>query len=265
MKSCRDFESLLSLFAGNELEVEQSAQIVAHLERCAACRQKVSAYKQLASHLSEMDSPALPDKLFEGFYEGVVDKIAASSKAQSRWLGLVAIMHAYFRRRRLAFAVAALFIMIIVPILLTQRFRTPSQSRTALMQLLEERNWPGLYSAILDRETGGRLLNEPVPVELLRAALIELVQAQSQDRFVRAGLARILAKVKTRGGTPLGLGRSAQILGKVTVNGFELATRKNRIVWNPEASLQILLRSNAGQTMTIQELLLQTTQKGKRL
>jgi hypothetical protein len=71
--------------------------------------------------------------------------------------------------------------------------------------------------------------------------------------------------MKTPENTPLGLRRSAQILGKVTFKGIELTTRKNRVVWNPEASLQVLLRSGAYQTMTIQELLLETTVKGNKL
>jgi hypothetical protein len=268
MKPCRDFESLLSLFAGGELEVEQTAQVAqvaSHLETCAACREKVAAYKQLASHLSTIDSVSLPDKLFEGFYEGVVDKIAAGNKAQSRLLGVVAIVHAYFRRRRFAFAVATLAIMITVPVLLTQYFRSTPQPRTALIQLLEERDWPALCYAMLDRESGHRLLDEPVPIELLHAALVEFVRMQSQDRLVRAGLARILGKVKTSEDASLGLCRSAQILGKITVKGFELTTRKNRVVWNPEASLQVLLRRGANQTMTIRELLLKTTDQGNRL
>ncbi|MGH7451602.1 MAG: hypothetical protein ACRENG_09680, partial [bacterium] len=203
--------------------------------------------------------------LFNDFYDGVGEKIAANAQARNRTFALFAVIHTLYRRRRFALAVAALVMLITVPVLLTQRFRSLPQPRTVLIQLLEERNWPALYSAIIDRETGSSLLNEPVPVELLRSALIELVQAQSQDRLVRAGLAQVLATVKTREDMPLGLGRSAQILGKVTAKGYELTTRKNRIVWNPETSLQILLRSGAGQTMTIRELLLKTTTKGIRL
>ncbi len=265
MTTCRNLENLLSLYANAELEAGQAAAIAAHLEICSACRQKVAAYKQMAAQLKTLEAPALPSSLFTDFHKGVLDKIAASSKAQSRLLGLLAIVHAHFRRRRFALAVAAFVMMITIPMLLTQRFRTPPQSRTALIQMLEERNWPALYSAILDRETGSRFLHEPVPVELLRAVLIELIQVQSRDRLVRAGLTRILAAVKTREDAPLVLNRPAQILGKVTAKGFELPTRRNRIAWNPEASLEILLQSGAGQTMTIQELLLRTTMKGNRL
>jgi hypothetical protein len=265
MKSCQDFESLLSLFAGGELEAEQAARVNAHLETCTECRQKVAAYERLTKHLAVIKPAALPANFFDDFHGGVLEKIAAGTQARNRMFELFAVIHALYRRRRFAFAVAAFIIMITVPVLLTQRFRSLPQSRTDLIQLLEKRNWPALYSAILNRETGGSLLNEPVPVELLKSALIELVQAQSQDRLVRAGLAQVLATVKTREDTPLGLGRSAQILGKVTAKGYELTTRKNRVVWNPETSLQILLRSGGSQTMTIRELLLKTTTKGNRL
>jgi RNA polymerase sigma factor (sigma-70 family) len=211
------------------------------------------------------EAPVLPARLFDDFYGGVREKIATNAQARSRALGLLALLHALRCRRRLAFAVAALIAVITVPLLLVNRFFTPPHSRSVLIQLLEERNWPALYSAMLDRERGSSLLNEPVPVELLRAALAELAQAKSQDRLVRAGLVRVLANFKTPEDTPLGLGRSAQILGKATIKGFELTNRKNRIAWNPEASLQVLLRSSANQTMTIQELLLKTTAKGNRL
>jgi anti-sigma factor RsiW len=265
MTACRNLETLLSLYANAELKSGQAEAVAAHLETCSDCRQKVVAYKQMATHLKTLEAPVLPARLFDDFYGGVREKIATNAQARSRALGLLALLHALRCRRRLAFAVAALIAVITVPLLLVNRFFTPPHSRSVLIQLLEERNWPALYSAMLDREKGSSLLNEPVPVELLRAALAELAQAKSQDRLVRAGLVRVLANFKTPEDTPLGLGRSAQILGKVTIKGFELTNRKNRIAWNPEASLQVLLRSSANQTMTIQELLLKTTAKGNRL
>jgi anti-sigma factor RsiW len=178
MKSCRDFESLLSLFASGELEVEQTAQVAAHLERCAACRQKVSAYKQLASHLSAMGSLALPDNLFENFYIGVRQKITAGARARSRALGLVALLHALHRRRRLAWMALALVVMITGSTLLwTQRFQPASQSPNSLTQLLEKRKWAELYYALRNSESKLRLLDEPVSAKLLQTALTEFVIA----------------------------------------------------------------------------------------
>ncbi len=264
MTACRNFEELLSLYANAELEPGQAETVAAHLEECSACRQKVIAYKQMAVHLRTLEAPALPAQLFENFYDGVREKIATGAQMRSRALGLMVLLHALHRHRRLAFAVAVLIVMITLPFLLTQRLHTPPPSRTVLIQLLEARDWPALYSAMLDRESGSSLLNEPVPVKLLHAALVELVQVQSQDRLVRTGLARVLASVKTPENAPLGLRRSVQILGKATNKGFELTAPKNRVAWNPEASLQVLLRRSAEQTMTIQELLLQTTVKGNK-
>lgn len=265
MHSCQKFESLLSLFVNDELNPDQAVRVNAHLETCVECREKIKAYKQLAKRLAAIEPPVLPATLFDGFYEGIMNKIAVGNKIQSRLLGMAAIMHAHFWRRRLAFAAIVLAVVIAVSVLLIQRFRALPQPRTALIQMLEERNWPALYSAMLDHEFGSSLLDEPIPAGLLRLALIKLVQAQSQDWLVRAGLERVLSNLKTREGKPLGLGRSAQILGKVTAKGYEPPTRKNRAIWNPEASLQILLQSDANQTMTIRELFLKTTVKGNRL
>jgi hypothetical protein len=260
MKSCRDFENLLSLFAGGELEAEQTAQVAAHLETCAACRQKVSAYKQLTSHLSEMDSPALPDKLFKDFYDGVREKIAADARARSRTLGLVALLHVLHRHRRLAW-VASAFVVVIIgsALLLTQRFQPISQSPNSLTQLLEKREWGGLYHAMRNNEMKLRFLDEPVSAKLLQTALTELVVEQRKDRKLREGLERILPGLPIPQGRISRLGRSARILGKITAVGYESAMASRRIRSNPEVLLQTLLKTNMNETVTIRELLLKTS------
>lgn len=260
MKSCRDFENLLSLFAGGELEVEQAAQVAAHLETCAACQEKVSAYKQLASHLSAMGSPALPDILFENFYFGVKEKIAADVQARSRVLGLFALLHALHRHRRLAWMALALVVMIAASTLLwTQRFQPTSQSHHSLTQLLEKREWASLYHAMRNSETKLRLLDEPVSAKLLQTALTELVVAQRKDRKMREGLERILMSMPIPQGRISRLGRSPQILGKITAMGYESALVKRPIRSNPEALLHTLLKTNTNETVTIRELLLKTS------
>jgi Putative zinc-finger len=259
MKFCRDFESLLSLFAGDELEVEQTAQVAAHLETCVACREKVAAYKKLASHLSAMSSPVLPDNLFDDFYAGVREKISTGVQVRSRALGLVALLHTLHRHRRLAWMALALVVVITGSALLwTQRFQPASQSNLSLAQLLEKREWGGLYQAMRKNETRLRFLDEPVPAKLLQTALTELVIAQRKDRKLREGLERILMSMPIKPGSISRFGRSAQLLGKITATGYQSAMTARPVQSDPEVLLQNLLQIGTAKTVTLRELLLKT-------
>lgn len=259
MKPCRDFESQISLFAGGELEAGQTAQVAAHLETCTACRKKVSAYKQMASHLSALGSPNLPDNLLENFYVGVKEKIAADAQVRSRAVGLVTSLHALHRHRRLAWMALALVVIISGSTLLwTQRFQPTSQSPNSLTQLLETREWAGLYYALRDSESKLRLLDEPVPAKLLQTALTELVIAQRKDRKIREGLERILMSLPIKPGKASRLGRSTQLVGKITAAGYHSAIAAGPAQSNPEALLQNLLQVDADETVTLRELLLKT-------
>lgn len=259
MKSCRDFESLLSLFAGGELEAEQTAQVAAHVETCAACRQKVSTYKQLASHLAAMGHPIIPDILFENFYDGVREKITADIQTRSRALGLVALLHALHRHRRLA-GMALAFVVVIAgsTLLWTKRFQATSQSHHSLTQLLEQREWNDLYYAMRKNETKLRLLDEPVPVKLLQTALTELVVAQRKDRKLREGFERILTSLPISPGKISKRVRSPQILGKITAAGYQSSLMTGPAQSDPALLLQNLLQTGAGETVTLRELFLKT-------
>ena len=259
IKPCRDFESLLSLFAGGELEIEQTAQVAAHLETCAACGQKVSAYKQLASQLSLMGSPALPDRLFNDFYAGVREKISTDAQTRSRVLGLVALLHALHRRQHLAWGALAFVVILCGSVLLwTQRFQPASQSNRSLTQLLEKREWAGLYYALRNSESKLRLLDEPVPAKLLRTALTELVIAQRKDRKLREGLDRVLMSMPMPPGKISRFNRSAQLLGKITAAGYQAAMTTSLAQNNPERLLQNLLKASTNETVTLRELLFKT-------
>jgi hypothetical protein len=109
-----------------------------------------------------------------------------------------------------------------------------------------------------DRESRRMLLDEPVPAKLLKDALTELIVVQSKNQKVREGLERILASMATLQGRTLGLGGSAQVLGKITATGYESARRTRHIQRNPKALLQILLHVGENQTVTIREILLKT-------
>ncbi|MCG3119190.1 MAG: hypothetical protein ALAOOOJD_01535 [bacterium] len=265
---CHDFAALLSLFAAGELTAKQSASVAAHLSACAACRQKVAAYEQLSAHLTKLAPPTLPEGFFDDFHAGVKKKIASvegAQQQQQQMAGWLVMVHALYRRRRLAIAIVTLLLLLSIPTWLThdRRFMAPPPSN--LTQLLEQRDWMGLYYAMRNSELRTSLLNEPVPVQLLHTALAELLKAQHQDPKIRLGLQQVLAKIKTREGISLGLGRSAQILGAITATGYATAIPSRQIVWNPEMSLLALTQVDANKTMTIHQLLLTTNLEGNKL
>ena len=259
MKSCRDFENLLSLLTGDELEVEQTARLAAHLERCAVCRQKVVAYKQMANHLAAMDAPALPEILFADFYAGVREKIATDVQVKSRMLGLAAVIYALHRRWRFALAAVAFLMMAVAAVLLTHRFWSTPQPSYTLARLLEDRNWEGLYHALQTSASRRVLLDEPVPAELLKSAIIELIEARDGNRKVREGLERILTQVTAQVGRHPRLGGSAQVLGKITAAGYEPVTSRHDMGWRSETVLQKFLQLGANGTVTIREMILRTS------
>jgi len=261
MKTCQDFEALLSLFSNNELAAESRAAVASHLVNCAACRQKIEDYHELKKYLFKLPTPALPENLFADFHQGVLEKISRSGATPKQRLGLIAVLYALYRRQRFVIAVATLIMLIAVPAWLTHSLRTPSQPRPNLAQLLEKRDWKDLYYALLKNETRNQLLDQPVPVHLLHNALVELA-AQGKDRNMRTGLQRALARLKTRDGVSLGWAPSIQILGKVTPTGFETTRRSNRPTWRPETSAKALHRYDANALMTLRQLLLISTLKG---
>jgi len=265
MKTCQDFEALLSLFSNNELAAVPRAAVAGHLAACAACRQKVEDYHELKKYSSRLPAPELPANLFADFHPGVLEKIARHDDTQRQRLGLIAILYTLQRRWRLVIAIATLVALLALPRWLAYAPAFRSAPRSSLAQLLEKRDWTGLYYAMLNSDSRTMLFHEPVPVHLLHAALNELSHAQLENLRLRTGLQQILAKVKTPEGNSFRLRRSIQILGKISGTGFEPAMRSARIVWNPEITLRALAQAEADQTITLRELFLQTNLEGNKL
>jgi hypothetical protein len=265
MKTCQDFEALLSLFSNNELAAETREAVAAHLAACAACRQKVEDYHELKKYSSRLPAPELPENLFADFHQGVLAKIVRSDETQRQRLGLMAIFYALHRRQRLVIAIATLVMLLALPRWLARDTEFRSAPPSALAQLLEKRDWMGLYYAMRDGDSRTRLFHEPVPVHLLHTALNELLHAQRENLRLRAGLQQVLSKIKTPEGNSFGLRRSIRILGKISRTGFEPAVHSARIAWNPETTLLALARAEANQTMTLRELFWQTNLERNKL
>lgn len=256
MKNCQNTETLLSLFANHELEAESREAVASHLVICTACRQKTERYREIKNYLSKLPAPELPENLFADFHRGVADKISRRDETLKQRLGLVALLYAFYRRQRLVIAVMTFVLMLALPTWLTHERNHRSTPCLSLTQLLEKRDWTGLYYAMLNGDSRMRLLNEPVPVNLVHSAFKELMNAQRENPRLRVGLQQVLSKIKTPAGNSFCLSHSAQILGKISATGFEPARRSARIVWNPESVLLASAQVVADQTITLRELFL---------
>lgn len=253
--SCQSLEFLLSAFANHELAVDSREQVVTHLANCAVCRQKVEDYREIKNRLSTLPTLVLPENFFAGFQQGVMDRITRQTPLQNQQLGIMAFLYVLYRRHRFILSVVSLILLLVVPKWLTYQPSAPAARPLPLAQMLETRDWTGLYYAMLDDRTRNALLQEPVPARLLHAALTELIHVQQVDRKIRLGMQQVLMKVKTRDGTVLSLGRSAEILGRISAIGYEPLQSARRNIWNPQHSLQILQQLDPQQTVTINTLL----------
>lgn len=261
--SCHNLEFLLSAFVNHDLAASSRENVVAHLANCAACRQKVEEYRAIKNHLSTVPTLVLPENLFADFQQGVIERITRQTPRQNQQLGIIAFLYVLYRRHRFLVSAVSLILLLAIPKWLTHQHRTPTARRLPLAQMLEKRDWTNLYYAMLDGDSQMRLLNEPVPVNLVHSAFNELMNAQRENPKLRAGLQQVLSKIKTPAGNSFRLSHSAQILGKISATGFEPATRSARIVWNPESVLLASAQIVAGQNITLRELFLPNLEGNK--
>ena len=80
MKRCEDYTAALSAFADGELNENERNELLAHLEHCEACRDKLSELMILHTmfeELPELDAP-------EGFSERVLERVHEEKRAKKR-------------------------------------------------------------------------------------------------------------------------------------------------------------------------------------
>lgn len=80
MKCCEEYTAALSAFADGELNENERNELLAHLEHCEACRDRLSELMILHTmfeELPELDAP-------EGFSERVLDRLHAEEHAKKR-------------------------------------------------------------------------------------------------------------------------------------------------------------------------------------
>lgn len=80
MKTCEDYMPALSAFADGELNEEEKAALLDHLEGCASCREKLSELMILHTMFEELPELDAPD----GFAERVLDRIHESAPVQTK-------------------------------------------------------------------------------------------------------------------------------------------------------------------------------------
>ena len=80
MKCCEEYTAALSAFADGELNENERNELLAHLEHCEACRDKLSELMILHTmfeELPELDAP-------EGFSERVLERVHEEKRAKKR-------------------------------------------------------------------------------------------------------------------------------------------------------------------------------------
>ena len=80
MKCCEEYTAALSAFADGELNENERNELLAHLEHCEACRDRLSELMILHAmfeELPELDAP-------EGFSERVLDRLHTEEHAKKR-------------------------------------------------------------------------------------------------------------------------------------------------------------------------------------
>lgn len=80
MKPCENYMPALSAFADGELNAEEKAALLAHLEQCEACRERLSELMILHTMLEELPELDAPD----GFSERVLARIHEDAPAKKK-------------------------------------------------------------------------------------------------------------------------------------------------------------------------------------
>lgn len=227
MNSCREFEPWLSLYANAELEAGQAGALEKHLAGCANCRREVASYQQLSQQMAQLQPPAIPENVFSDFHAGVAGKITRGESWRMRVVALIAVIASFYSRRRTV--VWTVFVGLILAGVFTTNYfeRATAPVRPTLAELLQNRDWPGLYYELSSPLARATRLHEPVPAGLLLAVLHELREAAGQDRRLRAGLEQILSQVPSLKHKATGGAQSANRIGVIAADGVRILKRNN--------------------------------------
>lgn len=258
MNSCREFEPLLSLYANAELEAEQAGALAKHLADCPNCRREVASYQKLSRHMAQLHPPAIPENVFLDFHTGVVDKIARGESWRMRIVALVAVVATYYSRRR-TMVWASLLVLILAGTFTASYFaRMAAPIQPTLTELLQNRDWAGLYYELSSPLSRTARLHEPVPAGLLLTVLRELREAAGQDRRLRAGLEQILSQVPLLKDKAIGSPPSVNRIGVIAADGVRILKRNNSSSESMTPVERSLSKIHPHKEITLNELITQT-------
>lgn len=255
MNSCREFESLLSLYANAELEAEQAGALAKHLADCPNCRREVASYQKLSRHMSQLHPPAIPEHVFADFHAGVAHKIVRGESWRMRIVALIAIVASYYSRRRMMIWTSFLVLILAGAFGANYFARMTAPAQPTLTELLQNRDWPGLYYEMSSPLSRAARLHEPVPAGLLLAVLRELREAAGQDRRFRAGLEQILSQVPLLKHKAISGSRSAGRIGVIAADGVRILKRNNSSSESMTPVERRLSKIHPHQEITLNELI----------
>ncbi len=252
MPRCEKFKTQLALYANGELPAKQRERVAAHLALCPSCRAEVEAYRQLAERMHDLPSPTIPEHALRGFTQAIMDQIAPRQRRRPRAFDFIS--HLFRPRWRYAWATAAMVALMFVLGLWYVPLEREGPPARKLAPLLQARAWDKLYYGLLEKETRALLLHEPVPTELLKTALVELLKKGERDLRMRAGLQRLLSAVTGRGSKLRDDSPSAKIMGVITARGYIPAPRKLVRGYDANVLLRELAKLPDGAEVTLAEI-----------
>ncbi len=253
MLTCHSFEPLLSLFANDDLDARETARVAAHVSHCERCRKEVEAYRQLARQMQSLPAPLVPDHALRGFSQEVMTNIAAP---QTRyWTRVMSALRLFFQpRSRYAWATFATAVLVCALAIWYQPFEQGGKPAIKLAPLLQARAWDKLYYGLLQKETRALLLHEPVPAELVKTALTDLLKKGERDGRLQIGLRRLFTIVAGREPKSEEVYSSAKILGVITARGYRPAPRKRSRESDPDVLLREAQKLPTGAEVTLADL-----------
>lgn len=224
MRQCEKYEALLAHYAREELRPKQTERVATHVAQCVRCREEVAAYRRLAAHLNKLPEPILPEHALHGFAEAVMQQVG-SEPAQSLVKRFEFIAPLLQPRWRYAWGAAAMMFLVLAIGLWYAPFEREHQAVQRLPQLLQARAWDKIYYGLLEKDTRAEFMQQPVPAQLLKTAITDLLKKGERDQRVRVGVQRLVGALTGRVAKPGEEFASPKIMGVVTARGYIPAAR----------------------------------------
>ena len=118
--NCKNIEPLLSLYAGRDLDEEDSQLVAAHLQSCTQCSLAADEYAWASQLLQGYEPPRFSDEIYAGIREEVLNEIERESRAPL-WPGFFSQLFLPLVQSRMRWITAAVLLAISVTALYLSR------------------------------------------------------------------------------------------------------------------------------------------------